>query len=308
MRAHFFRPPPGRIVRPVGWLRCTVSVVLLLAAGFGLTATAAPAAKIVGEAVEQAAKRSGKTLAPAARKAANQTAKKLATQYGDDVLKVVADGGLETLNQGLKHGDDFWHLARLRPAAARVLALHADDLVPLAKRLGPTVLDLEVKAPGISRRLVATFGDDAIKQLAHAPAADLPRLVGYAQKADNPATAKMLLDYYGKASSGTAFLDHLSWKHIMSSGLSAAAIIAAFQVSTGVREGLETTAENSPETFAQTVDSLTAPVRVGLYALVVVLLLPLAGWSWRRFRRSQRAADDHAKASASNSHEPDQAC
>ncbi|NMA45881.1 MAG: hypothetical protein GX945_04900, partial [Lentisphaerae bacterium] len=192
-----------------------------MTAGFDLTATAAPAAKIIGEAVEQAAKRSGKTLAPAARKAANQTAKKLATQYGDDILKVVADGGLETLNQGLKHGDDFWHLARLRPAAARTLALHADDLVPLAKRLGPTVLDLEVKAPGISRRLVATFGDDAIKQLTHAPAADLPRLVGYAQKADNPATAKMLLDYYGKAPSGTAFLDHLSWKHIMSSGLSA---------------------------------------------------------------------------------------
>jgi len=118
----------------------------------------------------------------------------------------------------------------------------------------------------------------------------------------------MLLDYYGKAPSGTAFLDHLSWKHIMSSGLSAAAIIAAFQVSTGVREGLETTAENSPETFARTVDSLTAPVRVGLYALVAVLLLPLAGWSWRRFRRSQRVADDDAKASASHSQEPNQAC
>ncbi|HOG52138.1 MAG TPA: hypothetical protein PKY10_16235 [Lentisphaeria bacterium] len=307
MRARFLRPALG-IACPVGWLRCVVSAVLLLTAGFSLTVTAAPAAKIIGEAVEQAAKRSGKTLAPAARKAANQTAKKLATQYGDDVLKIVADGGLETLNQGLKHGDDFWHLARLRPAAARALALHADDLVPLAKRLGPTVLDLEVKTPGISRRLVATFGDDAIQRLAHAPATDLPRLVGYAQKADNPATAKMLLDYYGKASSGTAFLDHLSWKHIMSSGLSAAAIITAFQVSTGVREGLETTAENSPETFARTVDSLTAPVRLGLYALVAVLLLPLAGWSWRRFRRGQRADDEDAKANASNGHESDQAC
>ncbi len=294
MRVFTHRPPPGRPGgSPAGWPR-RAAAALLLAAGLGLTTTgqAAPAAKIIGEAIEQAAKRSGKTLAPAARQAASQTAKNLATQYGDDILKVVADGGLETLTQGVKHGDDFWRLARLRPAAARALALHADDLVPLAKRLGPTVLDLEVKAPGISRRLVATFGDDAVQRLAQAPAADLPKLVGYAQKADSPATAKLLLDYYQKAPSGTAFLDHLSWKHIMSGGLSAAAVIAAFQVSTGVRDGLVTTAENSPETFARTVDRLTAPVRIGLYALLALLLLPLAGWSWRRFRRHPRQNDD----------------
>ena len=290
MRAFTYRSPPGRPTRLAGWRQRVAVAALLLATGLGLTATgqAAPAAKIVGEAIEQAARRSGKTLAPAARQAASQTAKTMATQYGDDILKVVADGGLETLTQGVKHGDDFWRLARLRPAAARVLALHADDLVPLAKRLGPSVLDLEIKAPGISRRLVAAFGDDAVHRLAQAPAADLPRLVGYAQKADTPATAKLLLDYYQKAPSGTAFLDHLSWKHIMSGGLSAAAVIAAFQVSTGVRDGLVTTAENSPETFANTVDRLTAPVRHGLYALIALLLLPLAGWSWRRFRRRRR--------------------
>lgn len=290
MRAFTYRSPPGRPTRLAGWRQRVAVAALLLATGLGLTATgqAAPAAKIVGEAIEQAARRSGKTLAPAARQAASQTAKTMATQYGDDILKVVADGGLETLTQGVKHGDDFWRLARLRPAAARVLALHADDLVPLAKRLGPSVLDLEIKAPGISRRLVAAFGDDAVHRLAQAPAADLPRLVGYAQKADTPATAKLLLDYYQKAPSGTAFLDHLSWKHIMSGGLSAAAVIAAFQVSTGVRDGLVTTAENSPETFANTVDRLTAPVRHGLYALIALLLLPLAGWSWRRFRRRRQ--------------------
>ena len=63
MRARFFRLPPGRIARSVGCLRCVASAVLLMTAGFDLTATAAPAAKIIGEAVEQAAKRSGKTLA-----------------------------------------------------------------------------------------------------------------------------------------------------------------------------------------------------------------------------------------------------
>ena len=51
-------------------------------------------------------------------------------------------------------------------------------------------------------------------------------------------------------------------------------------------------AETSPETFARTVDRLTAPVRLGLYALIALLLLPLAGWSWRRFRRRRRQHDD----------------
>ncbi|MDD4098655.1 MAG: hypothetical protein PHC30_07785 [Lentisphaeria bacterium] len=282
--------------RPAAPRRTTVQAFLAIAGCLGMTMAiqAAPAAKLVGEVIEQAAKRSGKALTPAARQAAGKSVQKLTANYGDDILKVVADGGLETLTQGAKHGDDFWRLAKLRPGAARLLALQADELLPLTKRLGPAVLDLEVKAPGISRRIITTFGDDAVGRLAHAPSSDLTRLVGYAGKADQPATAKMLLDYYQKAPSGAAFLEHLSWKHIMSGGLSAAAVIAAFQVSTGVREGLETTAENSPETFARTVDRLAAPVRHGLYALAALLLLPLAGWSWRRFRR-QRPQNGPAK-------------
>ena len=42
-----------------------------------------------------------------------------------------------------KYGDDFWKLARhATPGAARSLALHADDLMPIAQRLGNSfVLD-----------------------------------------------------------------------------------------------------------------------------------------------------------------------
>ncbi len=238
----------------------------------------APVAKAVTEAVEFAARRSGKTLTPAAREAAETALRRTAAQYGDEVLQAVRLGGLEALEQGGTHGPEIWRLAKGYPAAARGLALHADEWLPLIRRTGPEFLAIEARAPGLGTRITAEFGDDAVRRLANAPADDLSRLLGYGGKADSPETRKLLLDSYTKSSKPSYFLEQLNWKQIMAAGLSTAAIVAAYKVSDGAAEGLVTVAKESPEVFM-------APARWGAGGLLLIL----AAWMlWHILRRKRK--------------------
>ena len=167
-------------------------IVICLCSAFIMINSALPSVvpvlRMVSEAVEVAAKKSGRVLAPAAREAAESALSKLVTKYGDDILQSVKMGGLEAIEQGAKYGDDFWALCAKTPAATRALALHADDLIPLTRRIGSEVLEFEVRNPGLTMRVVSEFGDDAVKALANTPPDDVSRLLGYAAKADSPAT------------------------------------------------------------------------------------------------------------------------
>ena len=73
------------------------------------------------------------------------------------------------------------------------------------RRIGTEVFELEARSPGMARHVVKNFGDDGVRYFAkHAPTRDAARLVGYAKKADSPATQQMLMDYYKKG--GAHFL------------------------------------------------------------------------------------------------------
>lgn len=198
---------------------------------------------VVEETVEIAAKRSGKTIGKTAEATIGDELIEAMGKYGDDVIPLVREGGLEVLEQGAKHGDDFWRLCKQVPDASRAMALHADELIPLAKRIGPEVLEIEAKAPTMAAKVASEFGDDAVKVLAKHPE-DTTRLVGYAAKADSPETARLLYETYKKSANPSAFLEHLNWKHIMAAGLSSAAIISTYQISDGVQEGFK-----NPETL-----------------------------------------------------------
>lgn len=238
-------------------LFCAVLFSSSLFAGVVTTAV-----KTIPEAVEFAAKKSEKVLSPAVRKSAELALEKAVANYGDDVLKTVTHGGLESLEVGAKYGDDFWRLCNsATPDAIRSLALHADDLMPIAKRLGPDFMTLEGKVPGLGAKAVQLFGDDAAKALAKAPADDLAKLIGYAEKADNVETVAHLFKTYQKDSN---FLKHLNWKTIMASGLSLSAITAAYKVSNGVEKGIEIAAEKSPTTFL---------IMISIIALVILALI-----------------------------------
>ena len=230
---------------------------------------------VIAETVELAAKRSGKALTPAARLAMEEAAAKAFARYGDDVLRTLEKGGLEALRQGERHGDVFWKLcANASPRAARSLALHADTLMPLARRIGPDFVTLEGKVPGLAAECVRLFGDSSAKTLAHVPPGEIKQLIGYARRADTPQTAGLLYEAYQK--SGGQVLKHLNWKHIMAGGLSAGIVISAYKISGGVAQ----LAETHPEKFTALVDKWSWPVQAFAWGLAFLLL-----WYVYRFIR-----------------------
>lgn len=233
--------------------------------------------KAAAKAVSVAAKRSGHALTPAARIAMEEAAYKAFAKYGDDVFRVLEKGGLEALKQGERHGRDFWKLcSHATPQAARSLALHADTLMPIARRVGKDFVTLEGKVPGLGAECMKLFGDKSAKTLAHAPAGEITQLVGYARRADSLHTAKLLHEAYRK--SGGQVLKHLSWKHIMAGGLSAGAVITAYKLSGGVAE----LAEKHPERFEHLIDKWTWPIPAFLAGLLLILL-----WqAWRIISRT----------------------
>ena len=259
--------------------QCVLSGVLFFCVCSAEGAGVRLAAGVMEETLEFAARRSGRVLSATAKVNLERSLVKLSAKYGDDVLVLVRRGGLEVLEQGARHGDRFWRLCREVPEASRSLALHADELLPLAERIGPEVLRVEAKVPGMAVRAAREFGDDGIRLLSTQSPENITRLLGYAAKADSPATKKLLLETCAKSKDPSKFLNALNWKNIMAGGLSTAAILAAARISDGLREGVK-----DPAVAAGVINTLSAPVRYGLSALIVILLMPLGVKSVSRCR------------------------
>ena len=249
--------------------------------------------KAVSKTIEAAAKKSGKALTPAMRKASEKALLQASKQYGDDGFKVVSRGGLEALEQGGKHGKIFWELCAHTPQAARSLALHADDLLPIAKRIGPEFMKLEAHVPGLGKQAVTCFGDDAAKLLVKMPADDAARLIRFGAKADSPRTAKMLLDGCQKTSG--AILKHLDGKRIVALGLSAAMVTAAYKVSDGIEDGLTEIASESPEHFTNVVARPLIWGGVCGFLMIAWFLFPIRTWLGMRF--APRLTEEKVNAS-----------
>ena len=263
------------------------TLIVTLAALFTFSLMAQPAAKVIQSTLTAAAKVSGKTLSPALRKTMSRSLAIAVKKHGEAALKATRLGGLEVLKQGSKYGDDFWRIVcKAEPQAVRSLALHAEELLPIAKRVGPKFLELEAKTPGLGKHVVACFGDKGAKTLAHAPANDISRLVGAARKADTPATRKLLFDKYCGSTNKELFLNKLNWKVILASGLSSAAVIAAYKASNGVEQSLVRAAEKCPEGVFKTAGVLAAPFGLALFGIFLLGIWPLLKrlWKWNTSR------------------------
>ena len=263
---------------------------LLVISGFAVNVSAG----VIQETIEAAAKLSGKVLTRGAKKAACKTLSIAVQKHGDDVLKAVRHGGFEALKQGAKYGDDFWRLAKhASPKAARSLALHADELMPVAKRLGTSFVKLEGKVPGLASKAVAEFGDDAARHLAaKASPNDISKLIGYASKADSPATKKLLMDHYKKG--GSVFLKKLDSKVILASGLSAAMVISAYKISDGIEEGIEYVAKEKPETFQKVIENMVFPFKWLFAAAAVAFILPVL-LKWIKLFNTKKSESNNKK-------------
>jgi len=265
------------------------------------TASAAVPASAVYEAVETALKVSGRTaVSAAAREAAEKTLREAALRHGADALSTAAKGGVEIIEVAARHGDDVWRLcAHAGPDAVRSLALNADTLLPLARRIGPEVMQLEAAAPGLAARAATVFGDDAMKTLVKLPyKKDLPRLIGLAEKADNPQTARLLLRKC--AESGGRVPASLNWKTIAAGGAGAGIIVSSYQVSRGVRDAVTTMAGAFAKALNEAAEAVSDGMRTAaekfpewLFALAVLVAfcgLVFVAWRGYRARRSRRTS------------------
>ena len=266
------------------------TIFSLLIVGFlsfcSLSGQVAPVAKVASSAldnaIEAAAKVSGRTLPAEARILALRQLDEAALKHGHQVLEAARTGGLELIEVAAKHGDEVWEFSAKVPEASRLLATRADELLPLTQRIGVEVLEIEAKNPGLAKTIVKYFGDDAVKHLAkNAPPQDIAKLVGMAAKADSPATKKLLFEKYLEG--GSKFLARLPAKTILAAGLTTALIVGTYQVSDGIQEGLVTTAENNPEIFASTVDKL-------LFWVLLPFLVYAVGWVLLRLRKVVNAS------------------
>jgi len=200
-------------------------IACLIAVLVAAEASASPMTILVRETIERACVVSGrKVTQQAARESMEHALAGAVRRQGHAVTKAVSHGGLELLEASAKHGDDIFRLAKAAsPGGQRALALEADRLLPMARQYGPTVLDLEARAPGVGSRVFTTFGKKLGPDVAREAAIeDIPRLLIAAQRADSPATRAMLWECYRKG--GSEFLKRLDWKVVLATGTSIAVI------------------------------------------------------------------------------------
>ncbi|MBT3378618.1 MAG: hypothetical protein HN406_23625 [Lentisphaerae bacterium] len=263
------------------------------------------------EAIEAAARLSGRHLDDASRVALRRTVSTATRRHGDDVLLAMRHGGIELAEAAARHGDDVWKWSSRVPGVSRSLALHADNLVPMTRRLGKNVLRLEAKAPGLPRMLATRYSDDIASSFVRSVRPnDATRTAGFLAKADGPATRTLLLRRYRETEG--KILKWLDWKTVMAFGLTAAVVTSAHEVSDGVQEGLKTVSQTSPETFGRTLTDTVAPVskplgwlgRGAVVCLVLAIVLGLRLPS-RMIREVRRVRDGWPKEKTSEPQAPD---
>jgi hypothetical protein len=255
-------------------------------ASFGQAATVVKiSAECIDEAVEVASKVSGKAIGASSRAIVVRQLTEATIKYGDDAIIAARNGGLELSEAAAKYGDDIWKYSSQVPSGARFLAVRTEELLPLARKIGPEVLEMEVKAPGITKVLAQDFGDDAVRYLAkNAPAEDLTRLAGYARRADSLEAKKLLYETYQKT--GSALFEKIEWKTVLAGGLSVAMITAAYQTSDGVQEGLKIVADKNPKVFEKTAAKiftvtslpLIIPLLIFGAGITIMLLMKFRKW------------------------------
>ena len=154
-----------------------------------------------------------------------------------------------------------------------------------------TLATLETKAAGSSAKVMATFGPTAAGEIAeHAAAADIPRLLIYAEKADTPATRELLLQMYKKE--GGSIFRRIPPGDVLAYGLTAAALYGVHR-GTAPMAATGKAITNHPE-MAKDVAEASVRYFWMLGAAVVVLLLWRHGqMPWHREPRLKVVPASH---------------
>lgn len=240
--------------------------------------------EIIQETVERAARRSGReVLDETAKRTARETLEGLVKTYGDDVLKVVDDTGIELLEAVPRYGNEVVELAiTASPQARRAFVQNIPELLPIARRVGPEALELEGKSPGLAVRVFKVFGDDAGWAVArNVPAEDVPRLLKYAEKADSPTTKRLLLETYEKEEK--ALFERIPPGLVLASGLSASMLHGTHELTKPVR-AIGEAIDGNADVANTAVRHFVAWGGVALIVIAILLFWRFGLMPWQRPR------------------------
>ena len=234
----------------------------------------------IDEALEVAAKLSGRGLSETGERVARESLERALARHGESALEATRRGGVELFEASSRHGSELLSWAAQHPRAARSLALKADELVPHIRRYGDDILKIELRQPGTAPIVAQLFGREGVETFARTniPQGDYYRLLGLGRKADSPATAQKLLQAY--RSEGTHFLDRLKPGQILAGGLSVAMITAAWNTSDGMGDAMRETPAILPLTVAP-----VALAVFGVSGAVVLGLILLAYIKWSGLKK-----------------------
>jgi hypothetical protein len=262
-------------------MKSTLFFTLVLLSSSALQANPV-ARKLVAQAIKQAGR---ETLEAGARDAAEHAAATAISKFGAaGAEELVERGGLELLEAGAKHGDDILKAARRVPEATRYLGASPAEALGLITRYSDDALRLESRVPGMAEQAVAQFGRGELAVLAKAPSSEITQLVGYASRADSPATRLVLLESWKK--NGAAFLRKLDQHKtlILTGGLT----VSMIKVADGVEEGTRLLPYRIP-TEAMTTFFSKAGTGVSMSLMLGSVTLPLALLWLLRSRRLTHA-------------------
>lgn len=161
--------------------------VIVIGLFFNLTSDAlvGPTARtITKEIFEFLAKKGGKEFAENVGK---KVGKEAIEELAEKTVKEIGEEGAKKLfrelsEQAIKHGDDVFVVAKkygtsqtvklLRELseesakkATKSLLNRGDELMPLVRKFGKEVLEIEAKHPGLSTRIVNEFGEEGLKAM-----------------------------------------------------------------------------------------------------------------------------------------------
>lgn len=253
-----------------------------------LGSSALQANPVVRKLVAQALKQAGReTLEAGAREAAEHAAATAIRKFGaSGAEELVQRGGLELLEAGAKHGDEILKAARRIPEATRYLGARPAEALGLVTRYGDDALRLEARVPGMTEQAVAQFGRGELAVLAKVPSSEITQLVGYAARADSPATRRALLESWKK--NGSFVLRELdkSKALIITGGLT----VSMIKVSDGLEDGIRQMPERIPSEamnnfFNKTGTGLAVAAMLGSVSLPLALV-----WLLGSRRRKHGAA------------------
>jgi hypothetical protein len=245
---------------------------------------------VIEETLMLAEKKSGrKIVGQAARSEANDTLVRIVKTSGSEVLGVIDDGGLELIEAIPKYGDEVITLAsKASPLARRAFSQNIEELLPLVRRVGVDAIELEAKVPGMAQKVFTIFGDDGARLLIkNVPAEDIPRMLKYADKADQPETRQLLLETYSKE--GKSIFERIPAGLVLSTGLTASMLYGTHRA-TDPAVALGDSIRNNPDVAKSVI-----PYFIGLGSLIILLIVFLLLWRFGLMPWQRKGAHDQTE-------------